>query len=267
MRSEVREASTRVSTTHPTRWTPRRSLIQLQSESAASPSFGGASALDAMLLDCICNFHELASEKRKETLARMCNERARMLQDQFNVSMNHIQAMSMILSSFHDGKYPSASDLKAFARYIERTAFERPLTCGVAYAGRVLHWGKEEFEKQQGWTIKRMDTLEQNQVHKNDYAPEALEPSPVQEESAPVIFAQDAIRHVIAFDMLSGKEGRQNMLRARESGKGVLTAPFRLLKTNRLGVILTFAVYKSYLPTNATPNERIQATVGYAFFE
>ncbi|XP_048441003.1 histidine kinase 3-like isoform X2 [Pyrus x bretschneideri] len=152
---------------------------------------------------------------------------------------------------------------KAFARYIERTAFERPLTCGVAYAGRVLHWGKEEFEKQQGWTIKRMDTLEQNQVHKNDYAPEALEPSPVQEESAPVIFAQDAIRHVIPFDMLSGKEGRQNMLRARESGRGVLTAPFRLLKTNRLGVILTFAIYKSYLPSNATPNERIQATVGY----
>lgn len=52
------------------------------------------------------------------------------------------------------------------------------------------------------------------------------------------------------------------MLRARESGKGVLTAPFRLLKTNRLGVILTFAVYKRDLPSNATPNERIQATDG-----
>lgn len=57
------------------------------------------------------------------------------------------------------------------------------------------------------------------------------------------------------------------MLRARESGKGVLTAPFRLLKTNSLGVILTFAVYKRDLPSNATPNERIQATDGYAFSE
>lgn len=53
------------------------------------------------------------------------------------------------------------------------------------------------------------------------------------------------------------------MLRARASGKGVLTAPFRLLKSNRLGVILTFAVYKTDLPSNATPNERIQATDGY----
>ncbi|XP_068331996.1 histidine kinase 3-like [Pyrus communis] len=204
-----------------------------------------------------------ASEKRKETLASMCDERARMLQDQFNVSMNHIQAMSILISTFHHGKYPSAIDQKTFARYTERTAFERPLTSGVAYAVRVLHSEKEQFEKQQGWTIKRMDTLEQNQVHKNDYAPEALEPSPVQEEYAPVIFAQDTVRHIISYDMLSGKEDRQNVLRARESGKGVLTAPFRLLKTNRLGVILTFAVYKRDLPSNATPNERIQATDGY----
>ncbi|XLR66150.1 hypothetical protein S83_016822, partial [Arachis hypogaea] len=57
-------------------------------------------------------------------------------------------------------------------------------------------------------------------------------------------------------------EDRENVLRARESGKGVLTAPFRLLKTNRLGIILTFAVYKKELPSNATPHERIQATDG-----
>ncbi|KAI8018038.1 Histidine kinase 3 [Camellia lanceoleosa] len=55
----------------------------------------------------------------------------------------------------------------------------------------------------------------------------------------------------------------QNVLRARESGKGVLTAPFRLLKSNCLGVILTFAVYKTDLPSNATSSERIQATDGY----
>lgn len=56
------------------------------------------------------------------------------------------------------------------------------------------------------------------------------------------------------------------MLRARESGKGVLTAPFRLLKSKRLGVILTFAVYKRDLPSNATPDERIEATDGYGFY-
>lgn len=52
------------------------------------------------------------------------------------------------------------------------------------------------------------------------------------------------------------------MLRARALGKGVLTAPLDLIKSNRLGVILTFAVYKRDLPSNATPEERIEATDG-----
>ncbi|KAF9686177.1 hypothetical protein SADUNF_Sadunf03G0131500 [Salix dunnii] len=204
-----------------------------------------------------------AFEKRKETLASMCDERARMLQDQFNVSMNHVQAMSILISTFHHGKNPSAIDQRTFARYTERTAFERPLTSGVAYAVRVLHSEREQFENQQGWTIKRMDTFEQSPVQKDNSVAEALEPSPIQEEYAPVIFAQDTVAHVVSLDMLSGKEDRENVLRARESGKGVLTAPFRLLKTNRLGVILTFAVYKTDLPSNASPSERIQATDGY----
>ncbi|KAJ7945565.1 Histidine kinase [Quillaja saponaria] len=208
-------------------------------------------------------FSSQATEKSKETLASMCDERARMLQDQFNVSMNHIQAMSILISTFHHGKNPSAINQKTFARYTDRTAFERPLTSGVAYGVRVLHSERELFEKQQGWTIKRMDTLEQNPVHKDDFDPDGLEPSPIQEEYAPVIFAQDTISHVVSLDLLSGKEDSENVLRARSSGKGVLTAPFRLLKTNRLGVILTFAVYKTDLPSNATPEERIQATDGY----
>ncbi|KAK9008358.1 hypothetical protein V6N11_075256 [Hibiscus sabdariffa] len=202
--------------------------------------------LASVWIFCCISSH--ATEKRKETLASMCDERARMLQDQFNVSMNHIQAMSILISTFHHGKTPSAIDQRTFARYTERTAFERPLTSGVAYAVRVLHSEREQFERQQGWTIKRMYTLE---------------PSPIQEEYAPVIFAQDIVSHVVSLDMLSGKEDCENVLRARRSGKGVLTAPFRLLKTNRLGVILTFAVYKRDLPSNATPNERIQATDGY----
>ncbi|KAG6396423.1 hypothetical protein SASPL_142573 [Salvia splendens] len=204
-----------------------------------------------------------AVEKRKEMLTSMCDERARMLQDQFNVSMNHIQAMSVIISIFHHAKNPSAIDQRTFARYTDKTSFERPLTSGVAYAVRVLHDEREQFEIQQGWTIKRMDKDEQTPVHEDEYHPEDLEPSPVQKEYAPVIFAQETVAHVISLDMLSGKEDRDNILRARESGKGVLTAPFRLLKTNRLGVILTFAVYKRDLPPNATPAERTQASAGY----
>ncbi|MED6157640.1 Hexokinase-3 [Stylosanthes scabra] len=189
-----------------------------------------------------------ACEQRKESLISMCDERARMLQDQFNVSMNHIQAMSILIKTFHHNMNPSSIDQSTFARYTERTAFERPLTSGVAYAVRVLHSERGQFERQQGWTIKNMNTLH---------------PSPAQQEYAPVIFAQDTISHVISLDVLSGKEDRENVLRARESAKGVLTAPFRLLKTNRLGVILTFAVYKRILPSNATPYQRIQATDGY----
>ncbi|KAG0480918.1 hypothetical protein HPP92_011776 [Vanilla planifolia] len=203
-----------------------------------------------------------AVEKRKETIASMCDERARMLQDQFNVSMNHLQALAILISTFHHAKEPSAIDQVTFARYAERTAFERPLTSGVAYAVKVLHSERDEFERQQGWSIKVMYSKKQSPAQ-DDSSSEAQEASPVQGEYAPVIFAQDAYKHVISLDMLSGKEDHENILRARSSGKGVLTAPFRLVKSNRLGVILTYAVYKKELPSNATPAQRIEAAIGY----
>lgn len=48
--------------------------------------------------------------RRKGTLATMCDERARMLQDQFNVSMNHVHSLAILISTFHHGKQPSAID-------------------------------------------------------------------------------------------------------------------------------------------------------------
>lgn len=91
-----------------------------------------------------------------------------------------------------------------FASYAERTAFERPLTSGVAYAVKVLHHEREQFEKQQGWTIKKMYSSKKSQARNDGAAPEIPETSPVAEEYAPVIFAQDAYKHVISLDMLSG---------------------------------------------------------------
>ncbi|XP_072999524.1 probable histidine kinase 3 [Typha latifolia] len=204
-----------------------------------------------------------AIDKRREILANMCDERARMLQDQFNVSMNHLQALAILVSTFHHAKEPSAIDQMTFARYAERTAFERPLTSGVAYAVKVLHSEREQFEKKQGWIIKKMYSSKQSPVRGDKAVAEIQEASPDAEEYAPVIFAQDTYKHVVSLDMLSGNEDRENILRARESGKGVLTAPFQLLKSNRLGVILTYAVYKPELPSNATPAQRIQAVIGY----
>ncbi|GKE96113.1 histidine kinase 3 [Tanacetum coccineum] len=51
-------------------------------------------------------------------------------------------------------------------------------------------------------------------------------------------------------------------MRARELRKGVLTAPFELIKTNRLGVILTFAMYKRDLPSNATLEKELKQLIG-----
>ncbi|XP_037415443.1 probable histidine kinase 3 [Triticum dicoccoides] len=204
-------------------------------------------------------FNSSAVEKRRDSLASMCDERARMLQDQFNVSMNHLQALAILVNTFHHSQSPSAITQATFARYAERTAFERPLTSGVAYAVRVTHAERDQFERQQGWSIKKMYSSPNSQGPGDAAVAEIRGPA---EEYAPVIFAQDAYKNVISFDMLSGADDRENIIRARESGKGVLTAPFQLLN-GRLGVILTYSVYKSEPPANAGQQERIQAAVGY----
>lgn len=92
---------------------------------------------------------------------------------------------------------------KIFSQYTKRTAFERPLTSGVAYALRVLHSDRERFEKEQGWTIKKMESEDQTLVH--DFVQENLDPAPIKDEYAPVIFSQETVSHIISIDMMSGK--------------------------------------------------------------
>lgn len=48
--------------------------------------------------------------RRKEVLGSMCDQRARMLQDQFNVTVNHVHALTILVSTFHYFKNPSALD-------------------------------------------------------------------------------------------------------------------------------------------------------------
>jgi histidine kinase 2/3/4 (cytokinin receptor) len=84
-----------------------------------------------------------------------------------------------------------------FAKYAERT--ELPLTSGMAYAVRVTHAEREQFERQQGWSIKRMYSSKKFSQGSGDVAT-----MDISEEYAPVIFAQDAYKNVISFDMLSG---------------------------------------------------------------
>lgn len=50
----------------------------------------------------------------EEALVSMCDERARMLQDQFAVSVNHVHALAILISTFHYQKNPSAMDQVSF---------------------------------------------------------------------------------------------------------------------------------------------------------
>ncbi|BAT02299.1 Os07g0576700 [Oryza sativa Japonica Group] len=119
-------------------------------------------------------FRRPALHKAEEALVCICEERARMLQDQFAVSVNHVHALAILVVTFHYDKHPPALDQDTFAVYVARTSFERPLLSGVAYAQRVVHADRESFERQQGWIIKTMKH----------------EPSPAQDEYAPVIYSQ-----------------------------------------------------------------------------
>lgn len=48
-----------------------------------------------------------------------------------------------------------------------------------------------------------METEDQTLVQ--DCTPENLDPSPVQDEYAPVIFSQETVSHIVSIDMMSGK--------------------------------------------------------------
>jgi len=51
-----------------------------------------------------------ALRKEEEGLVSMCEERARMLQDQFAVSVNHVHALAILVATFHYEKHPPALD-------------------------------------------------------------------------------------------------------------------------------------------------------------
>lgn len=78
---------------------------------------------------------------------------------------------------------------ETFAEYAARTAFERPLLSGVAYAERVVNSERKHFEEQHGWTIKTMER----------------ESSPFRDEYAPVIFSQETVSYIESLDMMSGE--------------------------------------------------------------
>lgn len=79
---------------------------------------------------------------------------------------------------------------ETFATYAERTAFERPLMSGVAYAERVLHANRALFESTHGWSIKEMFSKERQQ----DF-----------DEYAPTTMSQKTVFYLTSLDMMSGQ--------------------------------------------------------------
>lgn len=67
------------------------------------------------------------------------------------------------------------------------------------------HIEREQFEREHGWTIKKMETEDQDQTLAQECDPQNLEPSPIQDEYAPVIFSQETVSHIVSIDMMSGK--------------------------------------------------------------
>jgi hypothetical protein len=75
----------------------------------------------------------------------------------------------------------------------------------VAYAVKVTHAERELFERQQGWSIKKMYSSKKSKSSPGPGDAASSEIREPAEEYAPVIFAQDAYKHVVSFDMLSGE--------------------------------------------------------------
>lgn len=99
--------------------------LQLQQKQIPNPPKGGGNWRKKLLIVFILagtmtsvwifwHFNERINFRREGTLSNMCDERARMLQDQFNVSLNHVHALALLVSTFHHGKSPSAMNQVKF---------------------------------------------------------------------------------------------------------------------------------------------------------
>jgi arabidopsis histidine kinase 2/3/4 (cytokinin receptor) len=55
-------------------------------------------------------FRHAALRKAEEGLVSLCEEGARLLQDQFAVSVNHVHALAILVATFHYEKHPPALD-------------------------------------------------------------------------------------------------------------------------------------------------------------
>lgn len=90
----------------------KRKYTFIQAHRAWLPKFFLLWILLMALISC-CIYSKMDDDtkvRRKEVLGSLCDQRARMLQDQFSVSVNHVHALAILVSTFHYYRYPSAID-------------------------------------------------------------------------------------------------------------------------------------------------------------
>jgi histidine kinase 2/3/4 (cytokinin receptor) len=135
-----------------------------------------------MLLPSLCQLSIIT-----ETLLPL----TRFVLQSFDISVLEIKkTQSLVCFFFFFNFFVSFPLQETFAEYTARTAFERPLLSGVAYAQRVVNSERDQFEKQHGVVIKTMVEREA---------------SPIRDEYAPVIFAQETLSYLESIDMMSGE--------------------------------------------------------------
>jgi len=90
----------------------KRKYTFIQAHRAWLPKFLMLWILLMALIGCFI-FSKMDADtkvRRKEVLGSLCDQRARMLQDQFSVSVNHVHALAILVSTFHYYRTPSAID-------------------------------------------------------------------------------------------------------------------------------------------------------------
>ncbi|KAF8009165.1 hypothetical protein BT93_J0219 [Corymbia citriodora subsp. variegata] len=186
----------------------------------------------------------------KETLGGMCDKRAWMLKNQFTAHVNLIHALAMVARFYYKQNATHTEQMReALETYMDNTR-KRPLFSGVAFAERVGHCKLNNFEMGRKWRIMDMTFI-----------------NPASPVLAPSCFCIADFAHVNALfnslGMMTREEDQDHVLNGRAIEKAVLSGPFRLSQSNRIGVILTYPVYRSTLSPSMGLEEHTGATAGY----
>eukprot|EP00897_Mesotaenium_endlicherianum_P010530 jgi/Mesen1/9505/ME000637S08953 len=204
-----------------------------------------------------------ALQPRQMQLEDLCVGRASLIQEQFKYSTAHIHSIQSFVKTVNASSSKACGCVsehsprprhvpwitqEMFYQYVETTAYALPLVKPVVYAVRLEHKDRATFEEYANFSI--IDG-KKNAIRE------------VQEEYAVCHLHGPAGEYVLHQDILSHSAARDVFLQARQSDGITISRPYSLVRNNKRGVLITFAVRVDELPVDATVEEKIRATVGY----